>query len=30
MHERSELIGATLEIQSAPGEGTSVTLDVPL
>ena len=30
MQERSELIGATLEIQSAPGEGTKVVLEAPL
>ena len=30
MQERSELIGATLDIRSSPGEGTTVVLDVPL
>jgi two-component system, NarL family, sensor histidine kinase DegS len=29
MNERAQLIGATLEIQSRPGAGTHVTLDVP-
>lgn len=30
MKERAELVGGTLEIRSAPGEGTKVTLKVPL
>jgi signal transduction histidine kinase len=30
MHERSELVGGKLSIASAPGEGTRVTLTVPL
>lgn len=30
MRERAELIGARLEIESAPGRGTTVTLAVPL
>lgn len=30
MHERAERIGAVLDLRSAPGAGTSVTLDVPL
>ena len=30
MHERAELIGGTLTIDSAPGRGTRITLTVPL
>ena len=30
MHERAELIGGTLRIASAPGQGTRITLTVPL
>jgi signal transduction histidine kinase len=30
MHERSELVGGKLSIASAPGEGTRITLTVPL
>jgi len=30
MHERAELVGGTLTIASAPGEGTHITLTVPL
>jgi signal transduction histidine kinase len=30
MHERVRTLGGTLAIQSAPGEGTRVTVDVPL
>jgi two-component system sensor histidine kinase UhpB len=30
MHERAELVGGTLTIASAPGEGTHITLTMPL
>lgn len=30
MHERSELIGGTMEMYSAPGEGTMIKVQVPL
>lgn len=30
MHERAELVGGQLAIASAPGEGTRITLTVPL
>jgi signal transduction histidine kinase len=30
MRERAELIGARLQVQSTPGEGTAVTLLLPL
>lgn len=30
MHERARLLGGSLLIQSAPGSGTTVTVDVPL
>ncbi|HID64948.1 MAG TPA: GAF domain-containing protein [Anaerolineae bacterium] len=30
MRERAEMIGGRLSIESAPGEGTTITLDVPL
>jgi signal transduction histidine kinase len=30
MHERAELIGASLDLRSSPDAGTTVTLDVPL
>jgi signal transduction histidine kinase len=30
MHERSALVGATLQIESAKGEGTTVLLRLPL
>ena len=30
MRERAESIGAKLRIDSAPGEGTTVTVEVPL
>ncbi len=30
LHERTELIGGTLRIESAPGEGTRITVQVPL
>ena len=30
MRERMELVGGTLQIDSAPGEGTHVRLDAPL
>lgn len=30
LHERAELIGARLEIQSAPNQGTLITVSVPL
>jgi signal transduction histidine kinase len=30
MEERARLIGATLKVESALGEGTKVTVDVPL
>jgi signal transduction histidine kinase len=30
MRERAEVIGAELEIESAPDEGTVVTVTVPL
>lgn len=30
MHERAELVNGTLRVTSAPGEGTRVTLTVPL
>jgi signal transduction histidine kinase len=29
LHERAELIGATLEIRSSPGKGTSLTVTLP-
>jgi signal transduction histidine kinase len=29
MHERAELIGATLEIRSSPGKGTSRVITLP-
>jgi nitrate/nitrite-specific signal transduction histidine kinase len=29
MKERAERIGATLEIMSAPGKGTTITMTVP-
>jgi signal transduction histidine kinase len=29
MHERATLLGATLLVRSAPGEGTSITLRLP-
>jgi two-component system sensor histidine kinase DegS len=30
IHERARLLGGTLLIQSKPGEGTTVTVDVPV
>ena len=30
MHERAELIGGTMEMYSAPGEGTTIRVQVPL
>src|SRR5581483_11436209 len=30
LHERSELIGAHLDIRSAPGQGTQVTIRLPI
>jgi signal transduction histidine kinase len=30
LHERAELIGATLEIQSSPGQGTCVRVNLPV
>jgi hypothetical protein len=30
MRERAELIGATLSMDSAPGQGTRVTLTIPV
>jgi signal transduction histidine kinase len=30
MRERAEMIGGRLSIESAPGKGTTVTLDIPL
>jgi two-component system sensor histidine kinase DegS len=30
MHERARLLGGTLQIQSEPGRGTTVTVDIPI
>jgi signal transduction histidine kinase len=30
MRERAEMLGGQLSIESAPGQGTTITLDVPL
>jgi nitrate/nitrite-specific signal transduction histidine kinase len=30
MRERAELIGGNLQIQSAPGKGSAVTLQLPI
>ena len=30
MHERARLLSGTLQIQSEPGEGTTVTVDIPI
>ena len=30
MHERAALIGATLQIESQPGQGTAVYLEAPV
>ena len=30
LYERAELIGATLEIQSAPGQGTHLNIILPI
>jgi len=30
MQERAQLIGATLTVQSQPGKGTSMTLELPI
>ena len=30
MHERAQLLSGTLQIQSEPGEGTTVIVDIPI
>jgi two-component system sensor histidine kinase DegS len=30
MHERARLLDGTLQIQSEPGAGTKVTVDIPI
>ena len=30
MHERASLIGATLQVESQPGQGTAVYLEAPV
>ncbi len=30
MHERAEMVGGTLDLQSAPGKGTAVTVMIPI